>query len=415
MVSVPTPPPASAPSRHPGGSFPGAAGLGSRLEARLQQAVQAFLRRHPLVNFRSMQMLGHGVRTPRLRLMVHKPTFACTARCKGCAGRRELHRISRRNERMTFEQSVALYEQARALGVSELHISGGEPTLYKRLPELIEAAKRQGFFVLLNTNGSELARPGLARRLFRAGLDGTMLSLYSHRASVHDEMRQRQGLWERALAGLEKVGALRRELNPRFMVITQSILSRDNLFDAPGLLELAGNQGSDVHLFSYLEGDYEARYTPSVDMLRRFRAETVPRLRRVVTGLPEAHPVMKGVAWWRLGTLYDPRRNDLENYARCVYNPTEADWRRCGIPEEFMLVLPDGAVHPCNVVEYVHEPVVGNFRETGDLPAIWDGEPWRRFRRERHSHCRQCPMTYHNWIPLNLTFGRLARLLRGRL
>lgn len=367
------------------------------------------------VNFRSMEILGRPDRGPRLRLLVHKPTFACTARCEGCEQRRQLHRASRKNALLTFEQSLELYRQAAALGVSELHLSGGEATLYRRLPELVEQGKRLGWFVSLNTNGSQLGREDLVERLFAAGLDGVMLSLYSHREAVHDGIRHQPGLWRRALEGLETLERYRRDRNPDFLIITQSILSRDNLFDAPALLELVGSRGSDVHLFSYMEGDFEARWVPTVEMIQRFRRETVPEMRRVVRALRGPSPLMKSVAWWRLGTLFSKRRNSDANYARCIYNETEADCRRCNIPNEFLLALPDGNIHPCNVVEYTHEPVVGNFREQPDLAAIWQGEAWTRFREARHHWCRRCPMTHHNWVPLNLTLGRTANLLSRRM
>ena len=156
-------------------------------------------------------------------------------------------------------------------------------------------------------------------------------------------------------------------------------------------------------------------WVPTVEMIHEFRRRTIPRMRRVVMGLPEASALMKSIAWWRVGLLFSNARNSDANYARAVYNETEKDWRRCTIPNEFMLALCDGNIHPCNVVEYTHEPVVGNFLETGDLEAIWKGEAWERFRKERHHWCSRCPMTYHNWIPLNLTLGRTANLLRRRL
>ena len=368
------------------------------------------------VNWRSMRIFGRRARAPQLRQLVHKPTFACTAKCVGCENRRKLHRASKGNELLSFDQHLELYRQAAALGVSELHLSGGEPTLYKRLPELVAAGKGHGWFVMLNSNGSQLGGEDLVERLFAAGLDGVMLSLYSHRAQVHDTLRQQQGLWRRAVDGLGVLNRYRREQNQNFLIITQSILSRDNLFDAAELIRLVGENGSDVHLFSYLEGDFGARLVPTVEMLQRFRTETIPGIRRAVLSLPEVHPVLRGVAWWRAGRLFDNRRNADTNYAGCVYNETQADFARCNIPNEFMLVLPDGNVHPCNAVEYTHEPVVGNFLQSGlSLKAIWEGDAWQRFRRERHHWCRRCPMTYHNWIPLNATVGRLGRLLRGRL
>jgi radical SAM protein with 4Fe4S-binding SPASM domain len=368
-----------------------------------------------LVNPRSMSILPRAG-GPRLRLLVHKPTFACTARCPTCDYRRELHQSSRRNPCMTFEQCLDLYRQAAALGTSELHLSGGEPTLYGRLPELVAAGKRLGWFVMLNTNGSQFVREDLVERLFRAGLDGVMVSMYSHQEEVHDAMRQQPGLFRRAMHALEACRRYRQDRNPGFLLVTQSILSRDNLFDSAELLRLVGDAGADVHLFSYVEGDFDARFVPTVDMIRRFRAETVPQLRRSVLGLSLANPVMRAVAAVQVSRLFSQKRNSDENYAACIYQDGSSNSHRCTIPDEFMLVLPDGNVHPCNVVEYSHEPVVGNLlQEGGNLEQIWEGDRWNRFRRERHDWCRRCPMTCHTWVPLNLTFRRLGRLLARRV
>ena len=373
-------------------------------------------RRLPLLmKPRSMSILPRAG-GPRLRLIVHKPTFACTARCPTCEHRRQLHQASRRNPCMTFEQCLDLYRQAAALGASELHLSGGEPTLYGRLPELVAAAKQLGWFVMLNTNGSQFVRTDLVERLFAAGLDSVMLSIYSHEEAVHDAIRQQPGLFRRALHALELCRRYRQDRNPRFLLVTQSILSRDNLFDAAELLRLVSYGGADAHLFSYVEGDFDARFVPTVDMIRRFRAETIPQLRRCVLSLSQANPVMRAVAAVQVSRLFSKGRNSDENYAACIYRDGRSNSCRCTIPDEFVLVLPDGNVHPCNVVEYSHEPVVGNLLQEGQsLKQIWEGDRWNRFRRERHDWCRRCPMSYHTSVPLNLTFRRLGRLLAPRV
>ena len=136
----------------------------------------------------------------------------------------------------------------------------------------------------------------------------------------------------------------------------------------------------------------------------------------MVGRLPHANPGFQAVARWRLGGLFDPRRNELHRYAGGLYHTPASARRCCSIPHRFMLVLPDGDVHPCNIVEYTHEPVVGNVLSgSGDLASIWSGAPWQRFRAERHHWCVRCPMTHHRPIPLNLTAGPLARFLRAHL
>ncbi len=353
-------------------------------------------------------------RPPALRLLVHKPTFACMANCEGCASRQELHKLGRKHRHMRLEEYLELYRQAAKLGVRELHLSGGEATIYKQLPELIAEGKRHGWFVLLNTNGYLLPKRALVDALLDAGLDGVMLSLYSHRPEVHDAIRNTPGLWKRAVDGFENLIEARAAKNPNFIVVTQTIMSRDNLFDLDDLLAMNLALGSDLQVFSYMEGDYEGKLTPSVEMLERFRAETIPAMQDIAASAI-GNPLTRRVARWSLGKLFDPERTSLENYARGVYNPTESDWRGCDIPDRFALALPDGAIHPCNVVEYTHEPVVGNFRDGGDLSVIWGSEVWKQFRSERHEWCVRCPMNHHQWVPLNVTLSKTARYLRTKI
>ncbi len=87
--------------------------------------------------------------------------------------------------------------EAKSLGAWNLTISGGEPTLYKQLPELIAYGKKQGYFIRLNSNGG-LTDFGFAEALVDAGLDVADISLYSPVEVVHDAMRGAGGLWRKA-------------------------------------------------------------------------------------------------------------------------------------------------------------------------------------------------------------------------
>lgn len=70
-----------------------------------------------------------------------------------------------------------LAELRRMAGACNLQLSGGEPTCRDDLPEIVRAARAQGFgLVQLNTNGLRLgAEPGYAARLAEAGLQSVFL------------------------------------------------------------------------------------------------------------------------------------------------------------------------------------------------------------------------------------------------
>ena len=81
-------------------------------------------------------------RTPRFAHLVLKPTLACTARCETCHTRKSLHRIKKKEPQLGIADWKHLFAEVNTLGLSKLTISGGEPTLYTNLLELISEGKR---------------------------------------------------------------------------------------------------------------------------------------------------------------------------------------------------------------------------------------------------------------------------------
>jgi cyclic pyranopterin phosphate synthase len=86
-----------------------------------------------------------------------------------------------KRELLTLQEYVTVVRVCTSLGIEKLRITGGEPTLYPQLGELIEAVGRSGLRdVAMTTNGSVLARMPVARWR-RAGLRRLTLSLDSLR------------------------------------------------------------------------------------------------------------------------------------------------------------------------------------------------------------------------------------------
>lgn len=331
------------------------------------------------------------LRRPTLERLVIKPTLACTANCPTCAGRRLLHRGARTEPSLSLDDWRRVLSEARAVGTWELIISGGEPSLYGDLPGLVAIGRSFGWQVRLNSNGS-LTSPEQAERLIRAGLGIVDVSLYSPDPDVNDAMRHSKGLWQKATSAIRMLAGLR-ETHPGFDVISQTILCRENLRDFARLLDLHRALGSSGLLVSYLEGDFEGHHLATYEQIRQFRDEVIPQALAVCDAL---HPSIRVVARRRVGQLFAPGILAARDWASGTYQPGRA---ACRIPGQLAIVLANGDVHPCNIVEYTHEPVMGNVRHE-TLATMWRGEPWRRYRRELHERCGRCPMNVHVYVPL---------------
>jgi len=322
----------------------------------------------------------------RLTMLVIKPTLKCTANCVVCALRKHLHRSSARRRMLSFEQWQEVLRDAKSLGCRELTISGGEPTLYKQLPALIQEGSRLGFLVKLNSNGSNL-NPGYAEELIKAGLNAVRVSIYSHVPEIHNTIRRSKNLWAKACETVRTFAKLRKKY-PEFLVKTQSVILKENFLSLDKLVRLHYELGSVHLLFSYIEGDFEKKYLLTEEEILLFRNQVLPKMLEFCSTL---NPTLRRRARRDLGRIYHPDHGSVADFSEGIY------WTRgsCKFPKKQALILATGDVHPCNIVEYTHEPVMGNLFEQR-LPQIWQSEKWDDFRRDLHSECPRCPM---NWNP----------------
>lgn len=94
---------------------------------------------------------------------------------------------------MPLGRTIRLLDELRALGITELSISGGgEPTLAAELPSLLDAALERGLRVRLITNGTHVS-PATASRLPR--LHEVRISLDAATAGTWARLRQVPEAW----------------------------------------------------------------------------------------------------------------------------------------------------------------------------------------------------------------------------
>lgn len=77
--------------------------------------------------------------------------------------------------------SMALTALRPALQVEELHLTGGEPTLHPRLPEIVRVGRDNGYRVCMTSNGENAAR--MLHECRAAGLDRVNFSIFGTTAA----------------------------------------------------------------------------------------------------------------------------------------------------------------------------------------------------------------------------------------
>lgn len=115
------------------------------------------------------------------------------------------------------EAVIEVLARKREEGFGHVTITGGEPTLYPRVWDLLRQAKSLGYRTQVISNGSALSVPAFASRTLPF-VDELCLSLLGDRAEMHDAMTRRPGSFARMSAALAQTAAYRGELRVTFNV-----------------------------------------------------------------------------------------------------------------------------------------------------------------------------------------------------
>lgn len=129
----------------------------------------------------------------------------CNFRCPYCMPESEFHQhyeFLGREERLTHAEILTVARVAAGLGVSKIRLTGGEPLLDKKLPQLVSGlAALPGIDDLALTTNAMLLAP-MADELAKAGLQRVTVSLDSLDKQVFDVMSGGRGDLGRVLDGI---------------------------------------------------------------------------------------------------------------------------------------------------------------------------------------------------------------------
>jgi pyrroloquinoline quinone biosynthesis protein E len=161
-------------------------------------------------------------------------THRCPLQCPYCSNPLELERAS--GELATGEWTRVL-DEAAALGVLQVHLSGGEPTARRDLEVIVAHARGLGLYTNLITAGVLLDRARL-EALRDAGLEHVQLSFQGAKAETSDRVGNYRGGFDKKVA----VGRAVREVGLPLTV--NAVVHRQNLDELEGMIALAVELGA---------------------------------------------------------------------------------------------------------------------------------------------------------------------------
>ncbi len=311
---------------------------------------------------------GEPAVDPPLALLAEL-THRCPLRCPYCSNPLMLERAGAELDTASWQRVLS---EAAALGVLQVHFSGGEPLARRDLVSLVAHATKVGLYGNLITSGIGLDAARMAA-LAEAGLEHVQLSLQDsdpvhgdHVAGLTGAQRQKH-----RAAQLVREAGLPLTIN--------AVVHRHNLERLGDIIDIALALGADRLEIAHVQYYGWALANRSALLPSRAQLESA-------TALVEAARVrLKGV----LAIDYVVPDYFARRPKACM-----GGWGR-----RFLNVTPAGMVLPCHAAETLPGLRFPNVAEAG-LAEIWHADPaFARFRGTAWmpEPCRSCERREIDW------------------
>lgn len=322
----------------------------------------------------------------KLKNLLIKPTLKCNGNCSFCYQRMSHYKDNLSPHDISLRKWLEVIDEAIALGVKVVNISGGEPTLYKDLIPLMAACKQRKLEVHLKTNGS-LINNKLISDFIAVGLTSCTISIYSQNPIIHDQMKGIKGSHDLA------IGVIKHLKNAGIRTNIQTILDSHIMSSFGEYLRWAASLNIDYLFLSFLEGDSKVK-RPSSEEISNFVLNMIPKCKDILTQIFRGKQHILKENFTNLEGLYNFEGISYQEMSRGIYNKR---LKGCGRNSTMALILANGEIHPCNAVEYFHKPVVGHLAKES-LTHAWQSAKWQEIRKSGIEWCRCCPMNRHTFI-----------------
>lgn len=300
-----------------------------------------------------------GVNAPYALLA--EVTHRCPLHCVYCSNPLALRSAQ---DELATDDWLRVLEEAAALGVVQVHLSGGEPLARPDLDVMVARARQLGIYTNLITSGLGFTE-ARSQRLVAAGLNSVQLSVQGHNAASTELVAaSRTFEKKREAARLIRESGLPLNMNV--------VLHRYNLDRLDEIIDLCAAWGAER---------LELANTQYYGWALRNRGQLLPS--REQTSKAEA--------------VYHRRRAELADqmeliwilpdYYECFPKPCTGGWA-----STTLTVAPDGMVYPCPVASQIDTVQFSSVREH-DLAWIWWHSPGFNAYRGTEwmpSPCRDC-------------------------
>jgi len=291
-------------------------------------------------------------------------TYKCPLQCPYCSNPLDFAG-SRFKHELTTDEWSRVFREAKALGVLQLGLSGGEPLLRPDLESLVATAHQLGLYTSLITSAHRLTRERLAG-LKEAGLDHVQISVQAADAELSDRIAGTK-------AFKDKLAAYHFTKELGFPLTVNVVLHRENLHQVEALIRLAESLGAER--IELANTQFYGWAFHNRDALMPTKAQLDAAWQVVVRERARLGTTLE-IVWV------------LPDYHEQFPKPCMGGWARA-----YLTVTPGGEVWPCHAAGRITTLTFDNVRDR-PLEWIWhQSDAFNRFRGDAWmpEPCRSCP------------------------
>jgi pyrroloquinoline quinone biosynthesis protein E len=289
-------------------------------------------------------------------------THRCPLQCPYCSNPLELERP---NAELSTAEWKSVFSQAAELGVLQIHLSGGEPTLRPDLEEIVAHTSGLGLYSNLITAGVTLDRARL-ERLVDAGLDHVQISFQDADAENCNRIGAIKGGFDKKM----RLAGWLAELGVPLTV--NAPLHRQNIHNLEAILALAEQLGA-IRI--------EVAHVQYYGWALKNRAALMPTYEQTINSVEIVEAATERLRGVMTIDLVVP------DYYALTPKPCMGGWAK-----RFFNVTPSGKVLPCHAAESLPGLRFDNVRNRS-LRDIWyDSGAFNAYRGTgwMREPCRSC-------------------------